>query len=405
MRLLHLTSTYAPHVFGGAEKVVQCLAEHQAADGWQVGVTHLVPKPAERHQLNGVDVLPLQHRNPLWLEDSARYPGVIRKINKVATIYNYLTARDFAAVLDSFLPDILHTHSMPELTPMMWAAASRRRIQIVHTLHDFDLMCVRATLFKDGALCSPRHLSCRVMSLPKRISHRHVSQVVGVSQSILDMHRKQGFFQHLPEAAQHVIWNPVQAKPDKMHAPPNGPISFGFLGRLVQEKGIDVLLDACRAMPGGNWQVRIAGRSPTNDADLRRRAEGLPVVFEGFVTPKEFFRKIDVLVVPALWSEPFGLTVIEALLAGVPVIGSDIGGVGEIIRTIDESLLVPAGDAQALAKRMSHIVAAGRENLPALSGITALRDRTRPSSVVQLYRDVYALCQTHPSLARSTFRE
>jgi len=393
MRLLHLTSTYEPHVFGGAERVVRRLAEHQAAEGWQVGVTHLVPRPAVHHRLNDVDILPLQHRNPLWLEDSARYPGVVRKVNKVATIFNYRTARDFARVLADFAPDILHTHSMTELTPMMWSAANDRKIPIVHTLHDFDLMCVKATLFKDGIPCSPRHASCRLMSLPKKAPHRHIRQVVGVSQSILQTHLQQGFFSHLPQAARHVIWNPLPSISSEARAVRSGPMTFGFLGRLVQEKGIDILLDACRILPGGDWQLRIAGRSPTDDSALRHRAQGLPVTFEGFVPSAEFFRGIDVLVVPALWSEPFGLTVIEALLAGVCVIGSDIGGVGEILRTIDESLLVPPGDVQALANRMTRCVASGRDQLGELRGLAALRMRTLPAYAAEKYKTVYSLCE------------
>ena len=392
MRLLHLTSLYAPHHFGGAELVVQTLAEIQAQAGMTVGVAHLAPAPVPPSQLNGVDVLPLAHRNPLWIMESGRYSGLVRKLNKVATIFNVLTARDFAGVLDSFAPDILHTHSMAELTPWMWAAAKQRGIPIVHSLHDFDLMCIRTTLFKDGKACQPPHLACRALSYPKQRQHRAIDQVVGVSQTILDVHLEHGLFTHLPATARHVIWNPVNAMTDVVRQRLSGPLIFGFLGRPVPEKGIDVLIEACRQMGPGNWELRVGGRSPVGDSELRARAAGLPITFEGYVQPGDFLGRIDVLVAPAVWSEPFGLTVVEALTAGVPVLGSDLGGVGEIIRAADPSWLVPAGDPAGLAQRLTAIVAAGRQDRSmALPDLAAIRARTEPISVAARYEAVYAL--------------
>ncbi len=211
MRVLHLSSLYAPHAFGGAERVVETLAEGTAARGHQVSVAHLVPTPAAPCERNGVEVRPLRHRNPLWIQDSARYPGPVRNLNKIATLVNVMTARDFAQVLDETRPDIVHSHSMVELTPAMWALARARGATVVHTLHDYDLLCIRASLFKDGKHCSKRHLACAAFSRIKQAFHGSIDQVVGVSQAILDVHLEHGCFQSLPPARRHVIWNPVPA--------------------------------------------------------------------------------------------------------------------------------------------------------------------------------------------------
>src|SRR6267142_3655331 len=143
MRVLHLSSLYPPHSVGGAERVVEMLAEGCAAEGINVGVAHLAPEPAAASRRNQVDVRPLAHRNPLWIGTSAAHSGVVRKFNKLATLFNALTADDFAKVLDDYQPDIVHSHSMVELTPRMWKSAKDRGAAIVHTLHDYDLMCIR----------------------------------------------------------------------------------------------------------------------------------------------------------------------------------------------------------------------------------------------------------------------
>jgi glycosyltransferase involved in cell wall biosynthesis len=393
MKILHLSSVYAPHAVGGAEKVVEVLAEGTAALGHEVSVVSLVPERTAAAVRNGVEVRPLPHRNPLWIQDSARHPGPVRNLNKVATLFNALTAADFARVVEEVRPDIVHSHSMVELTPWMWRAAKSRGAVLVHTLHDYDLLCIRAALFMHGPACRRQHRACGAFSRVKRHHHRHIDHVVGVSRAILQTHLEHGLFDHLGPERRHVVWNPVRMPPagaaPRQRPARGGPFTFGFLGRLVPEKGVEVLLQACRALGVEGWQLKIAGRAPGDDTALRAAMAGLPVQRVGFVDPASFLRDIDVLVVPSVWREPFGLTVVEAYAAGVPVIGTDIGGIGELVGAVDRASLVPAGDAQALAARMAACVRAGRAALAPADAEFVL-EQTRPEAVVARYLQLYA---------------
>lgn len=394
MKILHLSSVYAPHMVGGAERVVETLADGSARAGHEVAVAHIAPEPTVAGVRGGVAVHPLRHRNPLWIQDSARYPGPVRNLNKIATLFNLLTAHDLARVIDELRPDVVHSHSMVELPPMMWRAAKSRGAALVHTLHDYDLLCIRASLFKGDRTCDRLHAPCAAFSQVKKVFHRHIDHVVGVSRGVLDVHLAHGLFGHVPAERRHVIWNPVAASAAAGRAPRQAtggvPLTFGFIGRLVPEKGLGVLLDACRQLAGESraWQLKIAGKAPGDDSALRERARGLPVEFLGFVNPADFFRDIDVLIVPAIWQEPFGLTVVEAYAAGVPVIGADSGGVAEIINTVDPTALVPAGDPTALARKMAAVLAGGVQSMsrPDCSAVLA---RTAPEQVVEAYLRVY----------------
>lgn len=395
MKILHLSSVYAPHAVGGAEKVVEALAQGSARLGHEVFVASLVPEATSPGTRDGVALRPLAHRNPLWIQESARYPGPVRNLNKVATLFNALTAADFARVVAEVRPDVVHSHSMVELTPWMWRAAKAHGAALVHTLHDYDLLCIRAALFMHGQPCDRQHRACAAFSRVKRRHHKHIDHVVGVSNAILQTHLEHGLFDHLDGSRRHVIWNPVSRLPDA--APPlrpprddGAPITFGFLGRLVPEKGIEVLLRACRSLPKDGWRLRIAGRAPADAGPLHQAIAGLPVELMGFVDPGSFLSDVDVLVVPSLWREPFGLTVVEAYACGVPVIGSDIGGIAEIVGTVDPGSLVPAGDAQALAARMADCVRAGRAALKPVDAAPLLK-RTGVETVVDQYLKVYEL--------------
>jgi glycogen(starch) synthase len=293
MRVLHLSSLYPPTAYGGAEKVVASLAEGLAARGVETAVAHLVPRKTGTMLRNGVLIHPFAYRNPLWIETGANRPNLVRNFNKVATLLNFLVDSEVEEIVDDFDPDIVHTHSMVELTPRVWKSAKTNGARIVHTLHDYDMLCIRAALYKDGRNCDPRHVPCRLLSSVKRVYHRHIDHVVGVSNSILRTHQAHGFFDHLPKDNQHVIWNPANVEISETPSrDPQTPFTFGFLGRLVPEKGIDVLMRACRLLPKAGWCLKVAGSAPKSSNDVQKQALGLPIEFLGFVEPRKLLQAI-----------------------------------------------------------------------------------------------------------------
>ena len=187
-----------------------------------------------------------------------------------------------------------------------------------------------------------------------------------------------------------MIWNAAAPRPAGTLAERRGPFTFGFLGRLVPEKGLGVLLQACRSLPPQGWRLRIAGRAPDGAPDFRKEAEGLPVEFVGFTEPGAFLDGVDVLVAPSIWAEPFGLTVVEAFAAGAPVIGSDQGAIGELAGCLGEEWVVPAGDVGALASRMAACLLGGRAVLPSAAAFQSVLATASPQRMVSDYLDLYA---------------
>jgi glycosyltransferase involved in cell wall biosynthesis len=130
---------------------------------------------------------------------------------------------------------------------------------------------------------------------------------------------------------------------------------IGYAGRLVPEKGVDVLLKAVAGLPG-NWKLLIAGQGPEL-VGLKSLAQqwGIQehVSFEGHVSSLRmpaFYRELDALVAPSQsrsnWVEQFGRILIEAMSSGVIVIGSDSGEIPNVIG--DCGLTFPENDERAL---------------------------------------------------------
>nr|WP_211661321.1 glycosyltransferase family 4 protein [Modestobacter muralis] len=127
------------------------------------------------------------------------------------------------------------------------------------------------------------------------------------------------------------------------------------VGRLHPQKGYDVLLDAVAAGVAGDPLVAVAGDGPLHDAlAARLTAEALPVTLLGRRTDvADLLAAADVVVLPSVW-EARSLTAQETLRAGVPLVATAVGGVPELVG--DAAVLVPAGDAVALAAALGGLL-------------------------------------------------
>lgn len=132
--------------------------------------------------------------------------------------------------------------------------------------------------------------------------------------------------------------------------------TIGYAGRLVEQKGLMVLLAALALLPG-EWRLEICGSGPLEQvlqAELNERGLGARVTFHQQLPSNkmpEFYNQLSVLVLPSLtrpnWKEQFGRVLIEAMACGVPVLGSTSGEIPHVIGA--GGIVTPEGDAQALA--------------------------------------------------------
>jgi glycosyltransferase involved in cell wall biosynthesis len=138
--------------------------------------------------------------------------------------------------------------------------------------------------------------------------------------------------------------------------------TVGYIGRLVEEKGIHLLLEAAARLKD-DWRLRIVGSGPMRDSlhalahqlNISDRVEWIDWI-PSVEMPAQY-HQIDVLAVPSLtrpnWKEQFGRVLIEAMSGGVPVVGSDSGAIPDIIG--QAGLVVPEGDIPALATALCRL--------------------------------------------------
>lgn len=143
---------------------------------------------------------------------------------------------------------------------------------------------------------------------------------------------------------------------------------IGCTSRLVRWKGVEVLLRAVREMVSkgkNNFRCVImgtgGGQKESNEEDLQKKVKkwGIEeyVVFTGYKeNVVEYLHNFNIFVFPSIESEPFGASIVDAMMAGVPVVASRTGGVPEIIKSEETGLLVEPGDHKQLEGSLTKLL-------------------------------------------------
>jgi glycosyltransferase involved in cell wall biosynthesis len=331
MKIGFINNAYYPTQFGGSERSVQLLAESVQRQGQQSTVLTLSPNEKyEERKLNGINVAYLPTKN-VSLSRNKRKNHLRRILWHLVDSYNPWTVPDVSRWLKQEKPDVVHTNILGGFSVSVWDAVHRYGAPLVHTLREYYLQCRLMSLNRNGVDCDGPCTLCRICAVPRRARSPLPQAVVGVSRHVLDSHLQAGFFQGVP--IREVIFNPFLLETSTGKSEPTSQrLRLGFLGRIESLKGIDFLLQEIQSLPKDKYELYIGGSGRTAYTTKHQDGDfGMPVHWLGFAEPAKFFAKIDLLVVPSLWQEPFGRVIVEAYSCGIPVLASQVGGIPEIV--------------------------------------------------------------------------
>ncbi|WP_230970772.1 glycosyltransferase family 4 protein [Nitrogeniibacter aestuarii] len=337
MRILKVNSLYFPYVRGGAEVVVKTLSEGLVAAGHDVVVASTCePEKYERdvELIEGVQSIryPIKNRYWIYAPDKKGLPD--RLLWHSADAFNKDAANDLRSLVEEVRPDIVVCHNISGWSSSIWPALASINVPVVQVLHDYYNLCVKTSLFNGEKRCVGRCLPCRYFRRRQEEMSKDVNGVIAVSQAVLDRHFDAGLFSCAQTKA--VIYNSISQAPiPESHQRGFWDVRrFGFIGRLAPEKGVEVMVDAFKEIEARFPEacLWIAGDGdPTYVESLISRSQSENIRFLGRVKAETFYQDIDVLIVPSIWDEPFGLVVAEAAAYGVPVVAHPVGGIPEII--------------------------------------------------------------------------
>lgn len=326
MKIALIATLYPPYILGGAEHSTALLAKQWQAMGHEVLV--ITTALSDMHEvMDGVRVERIANKNIYWRFPQRDKPILRKALWHAVDTYNPFYRKALTHLLLEFRPDVVTTGNLCGISVTVWQTCNRLNIPIVHTLRDYYMLCPRQTMSKHNSACAKQCTVCKIYSRNKKRLSRYVNAVVGISQSILDRHMAYGYFPATLERT--VIPNSVPRITSHARTEQN---AIGYMGRISQEKGIELLIEAYLHSEIADTHIlRIAGNGNQEYMHPLVQHYGSDrVQFVGQQDANSFLSSIDLLVVPSLWNEPFGRVVIEAYAAHCPVFLSNKGALPEL---------------------------------------------------------------------------
>ena len=368
MRVVIVSSLFPPFAIGGAEQVAANLARALTALGCEVDVIStcvrrsLEGAPFRVDHWQGIRVWRLAPRNLYWrYEKEQRQPGgLLRAIWHGIDLWNPSVFRPLEMILRQVQPDVVSTHNIDGFSPAVWQAARKYASAIVHTLHDYHLVCPRATMRRrDGTMCQRLCHTCGVYAHYHRLFAGNVQALIAPSQAMADVHRLAGW----NGAAIHVVRNGVDVPAARWADVDDAePLKLIFMSRMEREKGCETLLTVIPRCPG--VEFHIAGDGTYAE---RFRQLGGNVTWHGLVSGQskwDLLSNGDVFLQLSECRENAPLGLIEAQKCGLYIIGTEVGGIPELIGKTG-ALIPPAQpewllDALLTASDRKKTIRAGR---------------------------------------------
>ena len=369
MRIMMLSQFYAPIIGGGAIHV-QSLSAELVARGYDVCVVTLWHQSLAEFELDrGVRVYRVRsslQRLPWIFNDRKRQYAPPFPDPEVTLALRRLIAHE--------QPDIVHAHNWLVYSFLPIKAWSG--VPLIVTLHDYNLGCAKVMLLHRNAPCDgPGFTKClgcanQHYGLAKGVTTVLANRVMGMAErGIVDI--------FLPNSQATAAGNGLVGSRQPFQVIPHFLPDIGlqgdsnpylaqlpggdyllFVGALGRLKGVDVLLRAYANLKNAPPLVLIGYQTPewqTLSADCPSNV----FVFENWprYAVMEAWRHSMMALVPSVWTEPFGMVVVEAMSTGRPVIASRIGGLVDLVDDGETGFLVQPGDSLALQHAIEHLLA------------------------------------------------
>ena len=354
LSVLHVVHGWPPFDVGGTENYARDLAREQTRRHDVAAFTRI----AEGNRLTGDCIAYLDHgiRVRFVVNNFDRRNPISRNALK-----NRQFERELARFVEQVNPDLVHVHHLAGHCASLMGVVARQHIPIVYQVQDWWGLCARANLWNaDNALCEgptlARCASCLPMTRlrPRRILNRFLhfvrrhylarqirmaSTYIMGSQAILDWYRLAGAFNRT--APTHILEYGVSrfdrgktsGHPRKSES---APLVFGFIGALMPHKGAHVAIKAFENVRSNAARLVLWGNPDVNPdyaAQITDQAQSDVIECRGRFNEDEkaeVLGSIDVLIVPSVGLESFGIIAREAMAAGVPVLASRRGAFEEL---------------------------------------------------------------------------
>ncbi len=289
-------------------------------------------------------------------------------------LYSFEAKRKFKKLLDDFKPDIVHLHNIyHQISPSILSLLKKNNIPAVMHLHDYKLICPNYSFWKNGKMleecAAPNYYRCFIHKCFKNSYFKSLLVTIEMylHHTIFKLYEKNIDVYISPSTFLKNVCVRFGVPAEKIKVVPNffEPISeetknipsnkLLYVGRLSEEKGVDVLINAL-ALTKNKYSLEIVGSGPRETACKQLVSTlglGDYITFSGHLEGEQLrdaYQRSGILVIPSICLENMPFVLFEAMAHGLMPIVSQTGGLPEIIKEQENGLTFPLGRADLLAK-------------------------------------------------------
>ena len=331
MKICLIHSLYSPYSRGGAEVVVEIIVNELLQQGHEVDLITLGRKNGIQRE-GKLTVHRIKPLNVFSFIDIDKRPIWLRFFWHPLDVFNLSSYFKVKKILAEEKPQVVMTHNLKGLGYLIPKAIRRAGVRHWHTVHDVQLSRPSGLIIFGQE--KPFLVLDKIYEKATRFLFASPDLVISPSNWLSDYYRKRGFFY---ESKKLILPNPVVFKKMEKPATSSGPkdrINLLFVGQLERHKGILFLIEALKKIKPQNWQLLIIGFGGAEKEVRKAIGNKTRFNFIGRVEHNQladYYRQADLTVVPSLAYENSPNVIDESLVANVPVLAADIGGVSEII--------------------------------------------------------------------------
>ncbi|ELR97379.1 glycosyltransferase [Gloeocapsa sp. PCC 73106] len=336
--------------------------------------------------------------------------GTNSRLQAVSQTFNISAYRKLRQIMQEFRPDVVHVRMfMWQMSPLILPLL--KKVPCLYQTAVYKAICPLGTkTLPDGSPCQQKMgtacLKQGCLTPQSWITYMTQAKLWQQWRQAFDLvvalsYRMKAKLEAEGIKPVKVVYNGVPERPSRPDL--SDPPTVAYAGRLVKEKGIDVLLKAFAQIQNTIPQIRllIAGQGPEHN-NLRSLASKLGIdhnlIWLGHISRSQLEDKFNsawVQVIPSLWEEPFGNVTTEAMIRGTAVIASAVGAQPEIVEDRKTGFLVPPNDVDALAKALLNLLlnqslAEEMGQLGRLRAQTYFSEDCRTETFIEIYQNLYS---------------
>ncbi len=320
---------------GGVTRHIEALAEQYLATGHDVRVLAPVDFDDRFSARLHRGIRPSARALPEWVVPLGRTAGFGANGAMSNLSYGPAQVTALRRALRGGAYDVIHLHE-PVAPALCWDALVYADAPLVGTFH-----CYSANAFSNNVAA--------LMGARRRLNRLHARIAVSEAAAWTGRRFFGGHYRVIPNGVE-VPATPVARAPRA----PGEPLRIAFVGQAVERKGLPALLRAFEALREQlPTELTVVGVSPEELGPMMIDDRGVVALGRcSDADKRRVLERADVLCAPSLGGESFGMVLTEAFAAGTPVVASDIAGYRDVVHHGVDGVLVPRGDATALAETL-----------------------------------------------------